>query len=242
MTEPAITWLSPDDPPDAFPDVASALREPNGLLAAGGDLSTQRLLAAYSTGIFPWFNEGEPILWWCPDPRCVLQPQDLHVSRRLAQDIRKSGHVMRFDTAFARVVDACAAPRRSQSGTWITSGMAAAYTRLFEQGWGHSVEVWDGERLVGGMYGLCIGTLFFGESMFSAEPGMSKIAMLGLTRYMLASGMELLDCQVASPHLLSLGAKTMPRVEFVTIVRAACRPPVARRDWPTEATAVSGLL
>lgn len=242
MSEPRITWLSPEDAPDAFPDPESALREPDGLLAAGGDLGTERLLAAYSTGIFPWFNEGEPILWWSPDPRCVLRPEDLHVARSLAQEIRKSSLVLRFDTAFARVVDACAAPRRSQNGTWITSGMAAAYSRLHGEGWGHSVEVWDGERLVGGMYGLCIGPIFFGESMFSAESNMSKIAMLGLARQMTASGIELLDCQVSSPHLLSLGATTMSRADFVAKVRADCRPPVPRRDWPTGSLPVSGLL
>lgn len=242
MTSHQIAWLSAADPPDAFPDIADALTEPDGLLAAGGDLSAERLLAAYARGIFPWFEEGQPILWWSPDPRCVLAPADLHVSRRLRQEIRSSRAELRFNTAFDRVVRACAGKRRSQQGTWITSDMIRAYQNLHDTGWAHSAEIWDDDELIGGVYGLGIGRVFFGESMFSARSNASKMALLGLTGHMLAQDLELLDCQVASPHLFTLGAKMIPRVEFAALLATACDPPVRQEHWPRAATPVSELL
>lgn len=232
MSPNRIAWLSPIEAPDAFPDVADALTEPDGLLAAGGDLSSQRLLAAYCNGIFPWYDEGQPILWWSPDPRCVLRPAEMHISRRLRQQMRNARTVLRFNRAFGAVIRACAGQRRSQQGTWITADMTAAFERLHEEGWAHSIEVWDDDELTGGIYGLCIGSVFFGESMFSAKPNASKMALAGLTRHMLEAGLELIDCQVISPHLQTLGATVMPRAEFTALLESACNPPTRYTGWP----------
>jgi leucyl/phenylalanyl-tRNA--protein transferase len=237
-----IEWLSPADPPEAFPDVSHALTEPDGLLAAGGDLRSERLLAAYARGIFPWFEKGQPILWWSPDPRCVLWPQRLHLSRRLRQQLRNSSAELRFNTAFGDVIRACAGRRRSQQGTWITDDMVAAYERLHRDGWAHSVEIWEANDLVGGLYGLCIGKVFFGESMYSGQANTSKMALLGLTRHMRSAGLELLDCQVASPHLFTLGAQLMSRREFSEFLAAACDPPEPHGAWPADAVPVSRLF
>ena len=242
MTQGRIEWLSPADPPEAFPDVSRALTEPDGLLAAGGDLGPQRLLAAYVRGIFPWFEAGQPILWWSPDPRCVLWPERLHVARRLRRQLRNSAVELRFNTAFGEVIRACAGRRRSLQGTWITGDMVAAYEELHREGWAHSVETWEDGKLVGGLYGLCIGKVFFGESMFSGRPNTSKMAMVGLTRHMCSAGLRLLDCQVASPHLVSLGAELMPRPEFSKFLATACDPPERHRGWPAEAVPVSSLF
>jgi len=239
MSRGRITWLAPHDPPDAFPDVSAALREPDGLLAAGGDLSAERLLAAYRRGIFPWYESGQPVLWWSPDPRCVLWPGDLHVSRRLAQEMRKTQLTVRFNRAFADVIRACAAPRRYQAGTWITNEMSAAFEALHAEGWAHSVEVWDRDHLAGGLYGLVIGRVFFGESMFSRVDNASKMALAVLTQHMQESGMALLDCQVVSRHLTTLGATTMPRAEFVAVLGDACEPRTRHSGWPAEPLAVS---
>ena len=165
---PRIVWISPHDPPDSFPDVELALREPDGLLAAGGDLSTPRLLEAYRRGIFPWFDDGQPILWWAPDPRCVLFPDQFHLSRRAVRDMRRSSAEVRFNTAFDEVIAGCAEPRAGQAGTWITPEMRAAYNNLHDEGWAHSVEVWNEESMIGGMYGVAIGRVFFGPVMWSA--------------------------------------------------------------------------
>jgi leucyl/phenylalanyl-tRNA--protein transferase len=211
-------------------------------LAAGGDLSQDRLLSAYRSGIFPWFDDGQPILWWSPDPRCVLRPAELHVSRRLDQQIRNSRAELRFDTAFADVIRACAGERKSQQGTWITDDMIAAYEQLHAAGWAHSVEVWQDGKLAGGLYGIYIGRVFFGESMFSALPNASKIALLGLTRRLPPSELELIDCQVVSPHLLTLGAITIPRAEFSQILENACNPPGRPYNWaatPIPATTLA---
>ncbi|NIV18565.1 MAG: leucyl/phenylalanyl-tRNA--protein transferase [Woeseiaceae bacterium] len=242
MSNSRVIWLSPTDAPDAFPDVELALREPNGLLAAGGDLGSPRLLAAYRSGIFPWYEKGQPILWWSPDPRCVLRPEELHMSRRLAKQIRNSSLTVRFNSAFAAVIRACAGPRRYQSGTWITDDMKAAYLALHDQGWAHSIEIWDAERLIGGLYGLCIGRVFFGESMFSAEPNASKMALAALARQMIDRQMALIDCQVVSPHLTTLGATLMPRARFTQVLRDACNPATPCSDWPSEPVAVTELL
>ncbi|HEY0180193.1 MAG TPA: leucyl/phenylalanyl-tRNA--protein transferase [Dokdonella sp.] len=206
--------------PDAFPPVEHALAEPDGLLAAGGDLSPPRLLAAYRRGIFPWYSRGEPILWWSPAMRAVFDTGAMHVPRRLARWLRGCTWTLRADTAFAEVVRACAAPRAKQRGTWITPEMHAAYVRLHRLGHAHSVEAWDGDRLAGGIYGVAIGRMFFGESMFSAAPNGSKVALLALARLLHARGCPLLDAQVASPHLFTLGARLLPRAEFCARVAA----------------------
>jgi len=237
-----ITWLSPSDPATAFPDVDCALAEPDGLLAAGGDLSSERLLVAYSRGIFPWYEEGQPILWWSPNPRCILRPESFHVAKRLQRQIRLSPLTVSFNSAFPNVIRACAADRASQKGTWITPQMLSAYERLHDEGWAHSVEVMDGNELVGGVYGLCIGRVFFGESMFSVQANASKIALFALTKHMLANGMPLIDCQVESPHLLTLGATMMPRNEFVRTLNEACVPALMHQDWPSETIEAAQLL
>ncbi len=241
MTNRRVTWLAATDPADAFPDTGRALREPNGLLAAGGDLSVARLLVAYRKGIFPWYEEGQPILWWSPDPRCVMFPADLHVSRRLAQQMRKSSYTVRFNASFNQVIEACAAPRRFQQGTWITTAMMTAFARLHREGWAHSVEIWDEGKLVGGLYGIGIGRIFFGESMFSSMPNASKMALAALIRHMRETGMELLDCQVVSRHLESLGATMLPRNTFEKSLRRACEPACKCVDWPMEALPVADL-
>ncbi len=198
-----------------FPPVETALADPNGLLAMGGDLSVARLLDAYRHGIFPWFNPGEPILWWSPDPRMVLVPDEIRVSRSLAKRIRNGGFEVRADTAFAEVMRACAAPREDAFGTWISPAMVAAYTRLFDAGYAHSVETWREGQLVGGLYGVAIGRVFYGESMFSRQPDASKVALMRLAQQLQRWDFGLIDCQMETPHLASLGARTMPRATFI---------------------------
>jgi len=225
-----IPWLRPDDPPGAFPPVDAALTDPDGLLCAGGDLSPARLLEAYRRGIFPWFSEGQPILWWSPDPRTVLYPSEFKVSRSLAKTIRNRGFVVDVDRAFATVMERCADPRLRPEGTWISPQMRAAYQRLHELGRAHSYETWDGERLVGGLYGIALGPVFFGESMFSIERDASKVALAALVRDMLARGGVLIDCQVASAHLERLGARSIARRQFVRELAQAI--PAARGAGP----------
>lgn len=208
-----LPWLETHTP---FPALNHALRDPNGLLAAGGELSPERLLLAYSHGIFPWYNPGEPILWWSPDPRMVLYPERFKISHSLAKTLRKQAYQVRFDTAFAQVMRACAAPRSGHSGTWISPDMITAYTRLHELGYAHSVEVWDGDKLVGGLYGVALGRMYYGESMFSAVTDGSKIALAHLSRQLARWQFGMLDCQMHTPHLASLGAQLIPRDEFVT--------------------------
>ena len=242
MSNKKIVWLSPTDAPDAFPDIECALNEPEGLLAAGGDLSNERLLAAYSRGIFPWYDDGQPILWWSPDPRCILRPADYHISKRLRQTGRQSSMRLSFNRSFGDVIRACAANRKSQQGTWITAEMMAAYETLHTDGWAHSVEVWDSDSLVGGLYGLVIGKVFFGESMFSQKPNTSKFAMLGLCQQLLENDFVLLDCQVVSQHLLTLGAMTMPRAEFANTLNQACQPMARFEQWPEKTVSIRDLM
>ncbi len=213
-----IPWLPPQDPEAPFPPVTGALRDPDGLLAAGGDLEPARLLRAYRHGIFPWFGPGEPILWWSPDPRAVLHPERLHVSRRLARTLRQGRFTVSYDTCFARVVEACAAPRPESRGTWITPQMQAAYVRLHDLGHAHSIEVWREATLVGGLYGVALGRVFFGESMFSRERDASKVALAHLCARLCRLGFGLLDCQVVSGHLLRMGAEQLPRARFVALL------------------------
>jgi len=218
-----------------FPPVETALAEPNGLLAMGGDLSVERLLAAYRHGIFPWFNPGEPILWWSPDPRMVLVPGEIRVTRSLAKRMRNAGFEVRLDTAFVEVMRACAAPREGAGGTWISPAMVAAYTRLFDAGYAHSVETWHAGRLVGGLYGVAIGRMFYGESMFSREPDASKVALVRLARQLQHWNFGLIDCQMETPHLASLGAHTMPRAEFTARLAELVNLPHHPGPWHFDA-------
>ncbi|MEO7478265.1 MAG: leucyl/phenylalanyl-tRNA--protein transferase [Lysobacteraceae bacterium] len=208
------------DHPDApFPDPRDALREPDGLLAFGGDLSPPRLLNAYAHGIFPWYSEGQPILWWSPDPRMVFRTDGVHLSRRFRQQLRKLDWTIKADTAFDRVLLNCAnSPRIGQSGTWITDAMRAAYGELHRLGYAHAIEVWDGALLVGGLYGVAIGRMFFAESMFSAVSGGSKIALTALAALLREWGWPLIDAQVESGHLLRMGATSIRRDAFLDII------------------------
>lgn len=223
--------LDAADPVANFPDPRTALREPNGLLAFGGDLSVARLLAAYGQGIFPWFNEGDPILWWSPDPRCVFRTDELKPNRNLRRLLARHAWQVTVDHAFAAVIDACAAPRKGKAGTWLVPAMREAYCTLHALGHAHSVEVWDGERLVGGIYGVAIGKLFCGESMFSRESGGSKVALNALAALLRAWDFPLLDAQVANPHLLGLGAREMPRTDFLQQVAQLSREPGRVGNW-----------
>jgi leucyl/phenylalanyl-tRNA--protein transferase len=212
-----LTWLQRNN--FDFPPLEKATREPNGLLAAGGDLSAERLIQAYRHGCFPWFSEGQPILWWSPDPRTVLLPDELHVSRSLGKLLRQERYQVTFDRNFAAVIEACAAPRDYADGTWITDSMQNAYVQLHARGLAHSVEVWDGVELVGGLYGLAMGQLFFGESMFSRADNASKVGFATLVEHLKAWGFVLIDCQMPTQHLQSLGARSIPRTEFAQYLR-----------------------
>ena len=228
-----IPWLEAGDP---FPAVSKALREPNGLLAAGADLSPQRILAAYRQGIFPWFSPGDPILWWSPDPRMVLFPDRIRITRSLAKTLRNANYTVRLDSAFAQVIAACAGtPRDGQSGTWITPTMQQAYIRLHELGYAHSVETWVNGTLVGGLYGMAIGKAFFGESMFSHATDASKIALAHLCRFLEANDFGIIDCQMETTHLASLGATPIPREEFAARLAALVDHDSPPAPWPVSA-------
>lgn len=213
-----ITWLSPTDSPDWFPPVEHALEDPSGLLAAGGDLSAERLVAAYRRGIFPWYSPGQPVLWWCPDPREVLFPTEFRLSRSLNKTLKNKGFEVTFNVSFEAVIAACAAPRDESLGTWITDEMTAAYETLHRLGYAHSVECRLDGQLVGGLYGVRLGGAFFGESMFSIERDASKVALARLVQHALADGIELIDCQLASSHLRTLGSRPIPRAEFSALL------------------------
>ncbi|SEO51281.1 leucyl/phenylalanyl-tRNA--protein transferase [Aquisalimonas asiatica] len=225
-----IHWLD-DAEETEFPSPHLALTRPNGLVAIGGNLSERRLLAAYRRGIFPWFEDDQPALWWSPDPRGVLYPDSLHVGRSLRKRLRNSGFSVTLDTAFVDVITACAAPRGLETGTWITQDMHDAYCHLHERGIAHSVEVWHHMRLVGGLYGVSLGRAFFGESMFSRSPDASKIALVMLTRQLQRWGFHFLDCQIMSPHLATLGAVEQPRARFLDELADALEYPDRRGPW-----------
>jgi leucyl/phenylalanyl-tRNA--protein transferase len=223
-----IPWLRGDAP---FPPLAKALKSPNGLLCAGGDLSPERIVGAYSRGIFPWYSEGDPILWWSPDPRMVLFPGELKVSRSLRKTLASDVYETRFDTAFPEVIEACAQPRDGQSGTWIVSEMVEAYTRLHELGFVHSVESWRDGELVGGLYGMALGEAFFGESMFTRETDASKVALVRLVERLVARGCRVIDCQQNTPHLASLGAREIPREAFAKLLQDSIQYPPTGERW-----------
>ena len=218
MNQKTITWLTPEADREWFPPLDHALDEPEGLLAAGGDLSPARLMAAYRRGIFPWYSAGQPVLWWAPDPREILTPDEFKCSRSLAKTLRNRGFELDFDRAFGEVVTACATRREHSTGTWITPEMHAAYCDLNARGHAHSVEVRLGGELVGGLYGVLLGRVFFGESMFSRERDASKVALAWLVKRGLVAGLQLIDCQLPTPHLRSLGSRPMPRGEFSALV------------------------
>jgi leucyl/phenylalanyl-tRNA--protein transferase len=225
-----LIWLDPAGDPTAFPNLESAQEDPPGLIAAGGDLSPERLEAAYRRGIFPWYSDGQPILWWSPDPRMLLFPSEFHRSRSLAKRERHGGFDLRFDSDFDAVVGACAAPRGSEGGgTWITVEMRAAYLEMHRRGLAHSVEIWRRDQLVGGLYGVQLGACFFGESMFSRETDASKLALSALVRHCLAVGIALVDCQMETGHLASLGARPVARAGFQALLAEHCDPTIPPR-------------
>lgn len=233
-----LTWLNRASL--KFPALNKALREPNGLLAAGGDLSSARLIAAYRHGCFPWYQDGQPLLWWSPDPRTVLVPDKLHVSRSLRKVLRNDQFTVSFDRNFAQVIRACAEPRKDEQGTWITSEIQAAYYELYKQGYAHSVEVWQDDTLVGGLYGIAIGQLFFGESMFSRTSNASKVGFISLVSALKAAGFMLIDCQMPTAHLISLGADNISRTDFANYLALYLDTP-NRMQWSTALITTSTI-
>jgi len=229
-----IPWL---EGTPGFPPLEQALTQPNGLLAAGGALEPQWLLTAYRQGIFPWYSPGEPILWWSPDPRLVLLPDELHISRSLRKTLRRCPFELRVDSAFSAVIEACAAPRAPALGTWISAEMRAAYLAMHELGYAHSVECWRDGRLVGGLYGMALGRVFFGESMFSLATDASKVAFAHLVRFLRTQGYAIIDCQMKTAHLMSLGAREITRQQFLDMLdQHACAPRSLHR-WPAASLA-----
>ena len=207
-----VPWI---ETPRDFPPVNTALAEPNGLLCAGADLEAATIVAAYSRGIFPWFSDGQPIFWWSPDPRMVLFPAEFKVSRSLAKTVNRCTFEIRFDSAFNDVISACAEPRHENGGTWIVPEMRAAYAQLHRLGVAHSIESWRNGKLVGGLYGLALGRMFFGESMFARQTDASKVALVALVEKLKHDGFEMVDCQQETRHLASFGARVIPREDFV---------------------------
>ena len=226
-----IPWLTPGDP---FPPLERALDEPNGLLAAGADLSLPRLIEAYRGGIFPWFSEGQPPLWWSPDPRMVLVPSELKIPRSLKKRLARRDYEVRANTAFEDVIRACAAPRPGQEGTWITAELAAAYIALHRAGHAHSVETWIGGELAGGLYGVALGRMFFGESMFTRVPDASKIALAHLARQLERWRYGMIDCQMKTAHLARFGAREVPRAEFMRKLSILVNYPPVSREWSLD--------
>jgi leucyl/phenylalanyl-tRNA--protein transferase len=220
-------------PEPLFPPVEDA--DPSGLLAVGGDLAPERLLQAYAMGIFPWYDENQPILWHAPDPRMLLLPSELRVSRSLARSLRRKPFELTLDTAFERVMRACAeAPRPGAEGTWITADMIQAYVRLHDLGFAHSVEAWDSGELVGGLYGVSLGGAFFGESMFARRSDASKVAFVALVRQLAAWDFDLVDCQMYTEHLARFGAEERPRSWFSRCLAASLEKPTRRGAWCFE--------
>ena len=232
---PTITMqlpiLDPSDPNQDFPAIETALTDPDGLLAAGGCLSAQRIINAYRQGIFPWFSPDEPILWWSPNPRLVLFPESLNVSRSLRKTIRKEIFTLTYDQAFPQVMQYCASPRAEETGTWITEDMYQAYNKLHQQGVAHSFEAWFNGELVGGLYGIAIGQVFFGESMFHRKTDASKVAFYHAVKQLSEWGYQLIDCQVHSDHLSSLGAEEIDRNDFSQLLKQYCTLKPSDQAW-----------
>ena len=237
-----LTWLDPHNDNQPFPHPDRALTEPDGLLAAGGNLTPRRLLRAYRMGIFPWYSADQPILWWSPDPRLVLLPECLKVSRSLRKTLRKRVFTITADTAFEQVVAACAGPRQGEPGTWITSEMYRAYCRLHRLGHAHSIETWQQGELVGGLYGVALGQVFYGESMFSWISDASKIALVALTAQLQRWEFAVIDCQVTTAHLLSMGAVDIPRSSFLQLLERYCPQPGQPGPWRLDADLLDSLF
>ena len=242
MNSGRITWISKNDSVDAFPPASAALSEPDGLLAMGGDLSAERLIYAYKNGIFPWFNDNHPIMWWSPNPRCIFSPNTFHISRSLRKKFKNSNIIIKVNSDFSSVIRECAKPRSSIQGTWITEGMIKAYEILHGLGWAHSIEIWKSNNLVGGLYGIAIGRIFFGESMFSHLSNASKISLLFIANHLNSGDLKLLDCQITSTHLLKLGAVPMPRNEFIKNLDDQCNPAIKFEDWHQHELVCSKLF
>jgi leucyl/phenylalanyl-tRNA--protein transferase len=223
-----LAWLERGDP---FPPVERALKNPNGLLAAGADLSVERLLEAYRRGIFPWYSRGQPPLWWSPDPRMVLFVDELKVPRSLAKSIRNKGYEVRIDTAFPDVLRGCSEPRNYEPGTWLGPDMRTAYARLHSEGYAHSFETWRDNELVGGLYGVAVGRMFYGESMFSRATDASKVALVKLVEVVKTRGFQLIDCQMHTQLLESLGAREIPRREFLRALAGLVNYPERPVKW-----------
>ncbi len=228
-----------EDPYSPFPEVALAEAEPNGLLAVGGDLTPVRLINAYRHGIFPWFSEDEPILWWSPNPRTVLYPENIRISRSLRKTLRKGSFQITFDRAFQQIITACSQPRRDSPGTWLVPEMIDAYVQLFKLNMAHSVEVWQDGQLVGGLYGVAIGAVFYGESMFSQVSDSSKVALVHLCTSLLEMGFRLVDCQVYTEHLISLGAEEISRKRFCQHLDNWCTLPGHSGDWSAHSPEIN---
>lgn len=234
MSKMALYWIDPASAPDNFPPADMALQQPDGLLCFGGDLSPERLMFAYRQGIFPWYSGNQPILWWSPDPRCVLFPDELKINRSLKKTIRNAGFSFSMDMAFESVISACSQPRSEDEGTWITDKMQEAYINLHKFGHAHSVEIWQQDKLVGGLYGIAIGRVFFGESMFSKQRDSSKVALYCLTKLLKSHNFQLIDCQVSSSHLYSLGAGDIRRTEFIQLLNGYCTMTNTIKLWQYE--------
>lgn len=226
--------ITADTPETQFPSPNSASEE--GLVAVGGEITTKRVLSAYRQGIFPWYSEDQPVLWWSPEPRAILYPDGIKISRSLKKTLRRNKFSITADTAFSQVVKACAGPRTQSptGGTWITAEMMDTYNRLHQLGYGHSIEVWDQEKLVGGLYGLSLGSAFFGESMFSHRPDASKLALVSLAKFSKSSGIDFIDCQLPTDHLASMGAINISRKEYLKILEAALKHQDHTKCWQLD--------
>jgi len=233
MTAP---YLLSDDHPDLFPDVELALDDPNGLLAIGGDLSVKRLISAYSRGIFPWYSDDQPIMWWSPNPRSIIKLEEFKISRSLQKTLRKNIFQISFDTAFEDVIEACSSTRKDGFGTWITNEMKQAYCKMHQKGYAHSVECWYENQLVGGLYGISLGHAFFGESMFTRKTDASKVALAYLVKQLEQWQFDFIDAQVSSEHINSLGAKDIPRRQFLHELQQTLKLPTRIGKWQFDLT------
>jgi leucyl/phenylalanyl-tRNA---protein transferase len=229
-----LTVLDPKRPNQPFPDTHYAMTEPDGLLAIGGCLSNERIINAYRHGIFPWYGPNEPILWWSPNPRLVLFPDNLKISRSLRKTLNRNLFKVTFDQAFSQVIEACSSPRDYESGTWITPEMKVAYNNLHQQGIAHSVEAWHQNQLVGGLYGLAIGRVFFGESMFHLQTDASKVAFVNLVQHLQHWQYQMIDCQVKTEHLISMGAEEIRRSDFINILQKLCQTSPSELAWQNQ--------